>query len=107
MKKNNLVLASLLCLSLMACGEKPVATPIDANSVDPKYQNPLLNIDPAQFSAVLGECGKVLYAASAPTDETCRNDVKARAAKQGIMLTDTHLNEPLVHDRYQYSTRAQ
>ncbi len=103
-----LVLA--LSLVLVACGEK---TPSQANSPqiesassDPKYQNPLLNIPPAQFAELLADCGKVLYGVAAPSDAKCRDEVKARASKQGLTLTDANLDEPLVHDRYQFSTSA-
>ena len=96
-----------LSLVLVACGEKapaPAAAPqIEAASSDPKYQNPLLNIPPAQFAALLADCGKVLYAVAAPTDAKCRTEVKERASKQGITLSDANLDEPLVHDRYQFS----
>nr|WP_314898941.1 hypothetical protein [uncultured Deefgea sp.] len=61
---------------------------------------------PAQFAAILAECGKVLYSAAAPTDAKCREDVKARAAKLGVTLSDANLDEPLVHDRYQFSTSS-
>lgn len=99
-----------LSLVLAACGEKapaPASAPqIEAASSDPKYQNPLLNITPAQFSALLADCGKVLYAVAAPTDAKCRTEVKERASKQGLTLTDANLDEPLVHDRYQFSTSS-
>jgi hypothetical protein len=96
-----------LSLLLVACGDKapPQATTaqIESASNDPKYQNPLLNIPPAQFAELLGDCGKVLYSVATPSDEKCRAEVKARASKQGVTLSDAHLDEPLVHDRYQFS----
>lgn len=99
-----------LSLLLVACGDKapPQATTaqIESASSDPKYQNPLLNIPPAQFAELLGDCGKVLYSAAAPADAKCRTDVKERASKQGITLSDAHLDEPLVHDRYQFSVSS-
>ena len=100
----------LLALGLVACGEstQPAATvassaPMSDVSNDPKYQNPLLNVTPEQFAAVLGECGKVLYDAPAASDAACRKTVLEQAAKQGITLSEANLDEPLVHDRYQYS----
>lgn len=101
-------LALSLSLLLVACGEstppQTSAPQIESASSDPKYQNPLLNMPPAQFAAILAECGKVLYGADAPTDAKCRDEVKSRAAKQGLTLSDANLDEPLVHDRYQFST---
>lgn len=107
MKYGMHILALSLSVLLAACGESApqptVAPPVESASTDPKYQNPLLNLPPEQFTEVLGECGKVLYQASAPTDTKCREDVKARAAQKGVTLSDANLDEPLVHDRYQFS----
>ena len=107
MKHIILLLAATLVLS--ACGEssQPAApaTPTSDASSDPKYQNPLLNVTPDQFTAVLGECGKVLYDAPAASDGACRKTVLEQASKQGVTLLEAHLDEPLVRDRYQYSVR--
>ena len=96
---------------LVACGEsapQPTTAPqYEGPSSDPKFQNPLLNIPPEQFATVLADCGKVLYEAEAPTDAKCREDVKARAAQQGLTLSDANLDEPLVHDRYQFSISSE
>ncbi|MGL4995525.1 MAG: hypothetical protein ACRC6G_05085 [Deefgea sp.] len=111
MKYGMRCLALGLSVLLVACGEstpqQTSAPQIESASTDPKYQNPLLNMPPAQFAAVLAECGKVLYGADAPTDAKCREDVKGRAVQQGVTLSDANLDEPLVHDRYQFSTSSE
>ncbi len=95
-----------LSLVLVACGpsdENSAAPQVQSASTDPKYQNPLLNIPPAEFATLLADCGEILYGKTAtPNDAKCRGEIIERASKQNITLTDGNLDEPLVHDRYQF-----
>ncbi|WP_373975882.1 hypothetical protein NT239_03710 [Chitinibacter sp. SCUT-21] len=112
MKFLQAVVVGALVLSLGACGDKAenqaTTQTADAQSSDPRYQNGLLNANPQQFTEILADCGKLMFGEHLAPDEVqakCRKDMVERANKLGITLTEAHIAEPLVKDRYNFMVR--
>jgi hypothetical protein len=107
------VIAAALLLNLSACGDKAenqaaVQSQSETQASDPRYQNPLLNINPQQFSQILADCGKLLFGEHTPPEEViakCKVDIKSRAAELSVTLSDENIGEPLVRERYNFTQR--
>jgi hypothetical protein len=114
MKFANVVLIGVLAFGLLACGNQAenqaTNSTAEAQSSDPRYQNGLLNVNPQQFDEILADCGKLLFGEHIAPDEVqlkCRQDMIARASSMGITITEAHIGEQLVKDRYHFMQREQ
>lgn len=74
-------------------------------AIEPALTNPLLQVSPADFMTVIGDCGPILLSETPQGDKApaCLLAIRERAKKQGLgEVSDVQIGHPYIAKRWRY-----